>query len=339
MRVLTIGGGIGGLFAARTLARAGHAVTLVERAPEPSAIGAGLMLSSRALRLLEQERIPVKDIAFPLRRLSVLGPDGRTRASVRDRYSLTRADLLNALLHDLDQIIDLRYGSEVTQTVEHEDHVEVQTDKEVLTYDLVIGADGIRSRTRDAITRSPYLRSAGQHCRRAIVTGVPGMEATETWNGDVRVGIVPLGNGRHYVYLVERGHASPAPLNPAAYEGLPHRERVAVDAVAALSDEVLHHGLWELQRPVWGAGRTVLLGDAAHAMTPNLGLGAAMAIEDGVALSAALTQSPNGSWRRYRRHRAARVRALQLVSRRVGDLAHSTRVTPRLARKALGLQP
>jgi 2-polyprenyl-6-methoxyphenol hydroxylase-like FAD-dependent oxidoreductase len=66
----------------------------------------------------------------------------------------------------------------------------------------------------------------------------------------------------------------------------------------------------------------LLLGDAAHSMTPNQGQGAAMAIEDAFALTTALAPGAEGALERYRELRHARVRRMQLDSRRLGELAH-----------------
>ena len=84
----------------------------------------------------------------------------------------------------------------------------------------------------------------------------------------------------------------------------------------------LHHDLEELEAPLWGRGRVVLLGDAAHAMTPNQGQGAAMAIEDAVGLERSLRDGASGALERYVALRHARVRRVQLDSRRFGEVAH-----------------
>jgi 2-polyprenyl-6-methoxyphenol hydroxylase-like FAD-dependent oxidoreductase len=97
----------------------------------------------------------------------------------------------------------------------------------------------------------------------------------------------------------------------------------------------LHHDLEELDAPVWGSKRVILLGDAAHGMTPNQGQGAAMAIEDAFVLSREFTAGIDGAFERYRDARQRRVRAVQLDSHRLGQVAHWENLFARAARDGL----
>jgi hypothetical protein len=135
--------------------------------------------------------------------------------------------------------------------------------------------------------------------------------------------MVPLTGQRLYVFLVK-----------AAPRGLPRQTSLAAiradfegfanpvpEVLAALAgSELLHHDLEELARPVWGHRGTVLIGDAAHAMTPNLGQGASMAIEDAVLLPD-IVHIPDPTSALARR-REARVAQIQRRSRWLGELAH-----------------
>jgi 2-polyprenyl-6-methoxyphenol hydroxylase-like FAD-dependent oxidoreductase len=96
-----------------------------------------------------------------------------------------------------------------------------------------------------------------------------------------------------------------------------------------------HHDLWEVDRLTWGSGRVVLLGDAAHSMTPNLGPGGAMAVEDALALGWLLAGGPDGALEHYRALRRRRVRSVQLRPRHVGSLAQSERAGLRAVRDTL----
>jgi 2-polyprenyl-6-methoxyphenol hydroxylase-like FAD-dependent oxidoreductase len=167
------------------------------------------------------------------------------------------------------------------------------------------------------------LRYSGATCWRATVAD-PGIEeGFESWGGVARVGAIPLTEGRLYVYLVLSAPAGGQ--RQTSVDAI--RERFAhfaapvpaiLDALAGV--ELLHHDLEELQAPVWGAGKVVLIGDAAHAMTPNLGQGAAMGIEDAALLPQALAASDPASRMRALRHR--RVWRVQRDSRRFGEMAH-----------------
>jgi 2-polyprenyl-6-methoxyphenol hydroxylase-like FAD-dependent oxidoreductase len=194
-------------------------------------------------------------------------------------------------------------------------------------YDLVVGADGRRSAVREAVCGPQPERYSGTTCWRGFLDLDLGDVAIEAWGGRARVGAVPVGDGRTYYYLVlaaPPGAASPSwPDGFAqAFGGFGGTAGDVVRAVLDAGPPPLHHDLIELDRPAWGAGHVLLLGDAAHAMTPNQGQGAAMAIEDAAALSLAVTDGPDGALARYTTARAARVRAVQLTSRRIGAVAH-----------------
>jgi len=147
----------------------------------------------------------------------------------------------------------------------------------------------------------------------------------EAWGGRARVGLVPLRDGLLYYYLVLTApRRAPAPSWPTefrqVFSGFEPRVMRLLECLTAAPP--LHHDLEELDRPVWGRGRVLLLGDAAHAMTPNQGQGAAMAIEDTLALARILDVGAERALERYQTLRAKRVRAVQLRSRRLGAVAH-----------------
>lgn len=220
-------------------------------------------------------------------------------------------------------------------------------DGRVLEADLVVGADGLRSMVRSWVAPGRRVIDAGQLSWRAILPreavpagagGASGSSAaTETWDGQTRVGVVPLTEGRAYVFVVASAPVGSAPELP---ERSPSREsQWALDAVRALpAGEVLRHRLEELDRPAFGVEGAALLGDAAHAMRPNLGMGAAMAIGDAESLVSALERGVDGAVGRYARRRWPVVAPVQLGSRWLGRLAHSPGTLPRGARRALGLQ-
>jgi 2-polyprenyl-6-methoxyphenol hydroxylase-like FAD-dependent oxidoreductase len=152
----------------------------------------------------------------------------------------------------------------------------------------------------------------------------PGIdEGFEAWGGAARIGAIPLSEGRLYVYLVLTAPAGGQ--RQTSIDAIRDRFAHFATPVPAILDALsgvalLHHDLEELHEPVWGAGSVVLIGDAAHAMTPNLGQGAAMGIEDAAVLPQVVTAPDPALCMRALRHR--RVARVHRDSRRFGEMAH-----------------
>ncbi|HWO09928.1 MAG TPA: FAD-dependent monooxygenase [Polyangiaceae bacterium] len=349
MNILIAGGGIGGLTAAGVLARAGHAVTLVEREARFSPLGAGIVLAPNATRALARIEVDIARVAQPLPSMAITRQDGRALQRLDTRgerdgwgptLALTRAELSGALVAALPSSVEVLLGRQVARAIDAGERVEVTLDGEskARSVDLLVGADGLRSGVRRLALGDWPLRYSGVTCWRGLAPN-PGFEgAVEAWGGRARVGVVPLRGGQLYYYLVlSAPPRAPAPAWPSAFRqafaGFEPRITRLLEQLE--SAPPLHHDLEELERPVWGRGRILLLGDAAHAMTPNQGQGAAMAIEDALALARVLAVGPAGAVERYQALREPRVREIQLQSRRLGAVAHWNNPLARALRDAL----
>jgi 2-heptyl-3-hydroxy-4(1H)-quinolone synthase len=355
MNLLIAGAGIGGLTAAIALARRGHRVRVVEKSASHAALGAGIVLGVNAIGVLRGLGVDLgveRGLARRVQRLRICTAAGAPLQTLDvgalglgDSYAYARPELHELLLEALPDSVRVSLDTAIIALQPRVDNVAVRLSPgEELDVDLVIGADGIHSAVRTSLGLPAPLRYSGVTCYRAVVDcaaarakwpdrgGMPRAafsldEPVEVWGGNARVGVVPLTRDRLYVYLVVAAPARAPALAPdalrAAFAHVRGPVAGVVDAVADLS--LLHHDLNELDAPVWGTPRVPLLGDAAHAMTPNQGQGAAMAIEDAVALADALELAdPAAALRRYVKIRQARVRKVQLDSRRIGVVAHWT---------------
>ena len=334
MEIIVVGGGIGGLSAANALGRDGHRVTVVERAPGFEPVGAGIVMAPNAVHVLRTLDVDLSAAGTELAGMQMCLADGRilTRMDTGGltavhgpTFGITRAAVHEGLAAALPESVEVVLGQAVESVEQHADGVVVRTAIGGLRADLAIAADGLGSGVRQQLVGDVALRSSGTTCWRGLADLDLGRIAVEAWGSGTRVGVVPVGNGRCYYFLVHPSRPEvdlPRDLASlkaafAEYGGAAGR---LIDSLQAMPP--LRHELVELDQPVWGTERVILLGDAAHAMTPNQGQGAAMAIEDARALVMALRGGVGGALDRYVNLRAARVRKVQLDSRRIGEIAH-----------------
>jgi 2-polyprenyl-6-methoxyphenol hydroxylase-like FAD-dependent oxidoreductase len=336
MKALIIGGGIGGLAAAIGLAKVGVEVELFERAAELGEVGAGLSLWSNALRALEA--IGAGDVVAPI---SITGATGAIRAA--DGSLLTRVadavgpgQALAVLVHRAElhggllRLVDparLHKGKALESFSQNASGVTARfADGTTARGDLLIGADGIRSRVRAQLHGDAPPVYAGYTAWRAVVPFdrsrlLPG----ESWGRGERFGQVPLADGRVYWFATAStpaGGRSPDGERAELLRRFGGWHAPIPELIAAAPEaEILRHDIYD--RPPlrsWGAGLATLLGDAAHPMTPNLGQGACQALEDAAVLARCLDGAADvaGALRRYEDLRAARTAAIVQRSRQIG---------------------
>ncbi|WP_158726488.1 FAD-dependent monooxygenase [Tomitella fengzijianii] len=340
MRIGIIGAGIGGLVAAAGLQADGHDVTVYERRDAPAAVGAGLTLFVNAFAALDAIGLgdtvrAVSADALGRMRSGQRRPSGRWLVSVPPGSgpavrSLHRAELHSALLARLPAGM-VRAGS--TAQADPGGAPVVTVDGALERFDLVVAADGIRSGARRTWGLDRGVRYAGYTAWRGVTAsrGHLADEAGEAWGAGARFGIVPLPDDRVYWFAVltaaegadfgdepamlrERFGGWHAPI-PALLDATP-------------TSALLRHDIHDLAAlpPRCVAGRGVLLGDAAHAMTPDLGQGAGQAIEDAATLVLLLRHAgaPDAALREYDRLRRRRARTLWHGSRLAGRVAQAS---------------
>jgi FAD-dependent urate hydroxylase len=298
LRILVVGAGVAGLATARALRLAGFRPEVVEQLPASTAPGGGIYLPGNAARVLRELGLdgPVRPLGQVVPRQWFLDTRGRQLcevdltqlwAGVGECRALPRADLHQVLLTGAGG--EVRHETHVRRLDLGDGSVGVTfADGAEAEYDLVVGADGRRSTVRSLAALGGAARPVGQIVYRSVVSGGPEIAQWTAFLGR-RAGFVvmPMGAGRLYCYADEGGTAPPT--DPTArlrdvfgsYGDPAPAVLEAIEQVqASRTDEV------DLGR--WSRGCVVLVGDAAHATSPTLSQGAAMALEDAVVLADAL---------------------------------------------------
>lgn len=356
---IVVGGGIGGLASAIALRSAGWEVRVLERSAELREVGAGITLWPNAMRALD-----LLGVGDRVREQGAIEAGGGFRdrtgrwlfrtdtRAIQQRYGpsilIRRAALLAALADALPPGT-VRLSTEVTGIVERPGHVRVEHRTGTDTADLAVAADGIHSRVRALQwpgARSP--RYAGYTTWR-LVTPVLDIDAgvTESWGRGERVGIFPFGDGTFYSYqsaTVPPGHRVGDELGELKRRfGTWHAPIPALlDSVTAA--DVLRHDIYRLPPlRTFVTRRVALVGDAAHAMTPDLGQGGCTSLEDAVELARQLDDRPSDpgdALARYDRLRRPRTQAIARRSAISGRFAQaSSPITTRVRDRAARLLP
>ncbi|MBG8552118.1 FAD-dependent monooxygenase [Hymenobacter guriensis] len=346
---LIIGGGIAGLATAQALLQQQHQVQVVEAAAELREVGAGVVLGANAMRALDRLGLhdTVHQQGFAVTGIGLLDEFGRDLNAIDtrpftervgyDNLAIHRAELQRLLLAALPAgIVQLgkrlaRFEQTVTQVTAYFE------DGSHLTADALLAADGINSRVRRQLLPGSKPRYAGYTCWRGVVDAavlqLPAGRTTETWGRAGRFGMVPLGNGQVYWFAcVNSPEARSAHFRAFRVADLQRQfagYHAPIPQLLALTtdEQVLWGDILDL-KPLrqFHFGRVLLIGDAAHATTPNMGQGAGQAVEDAAALASCLasTDSLEAAFQRFDQRRRRRTARIITQSWQLGKAAQLT---------------
>lgn len=283
---IVVGAGIGGVTAAVALQRCGWQVTVLERAPELGEVGAGISVWPSAVAVLEELGVKgVEKASVPSKPAGMRKPDGRWVVGAADLglelpVMIHRAQLHELITAEFGPAVTVRTGYEVRTVTQDADGVTVNGE---LQAELLVAADGIRSAVRRALyPQYDGPRYSGFTAYRGIADVGLDDGGGETWGRGQLFGFARLIDGRFYWYGTAN-QAAGTTSQPTVFQSW----HDPIPKLIAGSEKVLQNDIYDLTLPLvpFARGRVVLLGDAAHAMTPNLGRGACSAIEDAGALA------------------------------------------------------
>jgi 2-polyprenyl-6-methoxyphenol hydroxylase-like FAD-dependent oxidoreductase len=306
-RVLVVGGGVGGLTAAATLARRGVEVVLIERRPTFDIPGVGLGQPANALRVYDSLGVLDEILAtgFSYDRMWLFDPDRRLIVEHKfllgdDRVpafcALSRLQLHKILLGAVERAgVEVRLGVTVNAIHEGKDRVAVEfSTGQHDTFDLLAGFDGIRSATRLHLVGTTFApRPSGYGAWRVQAHRPDDVRGMEFLQGiGSKTGAMPLGNDIMYLFHI-RPEAADADFTGQDHAEL-FRQRLAqyggyvaeISASLNSQSDIVYSPIEPLLLPwPWFRGRVAIGGDAAHTFAPHLTQGAAMAAEDAFVLA------------------------------------------------------
>ncbi|MBO3076048.1 FAD-dependent monooxygenase [Mammaliicoccus vitulinus] len=342
MKIAVIGAGIGGLTTAGLLCQTGHDVYVYEKRNNLDQVGAGVGIGSNVLKALKQYKMAyaIEQEGQSLRKIEIKSD----LDEFLNALMMNQDDNLNVTIHRnvLHEILKTHVPKErillnhkLTEFKQTPDSVRLYFENGVEEqFDLVIAADGIHSVVRTNIYPKSTPKYAGYTCFRGVVNEKLNLEqdeALEYWGHKGRFGIVPLKDNELYWFCTMNAKENDLqfksfekPHLQAYFNQFPNEVRKVLDAQEETG--ILQHDMYDLvPLKSFVSGRVVLLGDAAHATTPNMGQGAGQAIEDAVTLTNLISDRDiESALTRYDKIRTKHTKKVILKSRKIGKSAQTS---------------
>lgn len=339
-KITIIGAGIGGLATAIALRRKGFEVEIFESTPQFTEAGSGINLALNAMQIFKHLGIAekIEQNGHPLEAMNVrdLELDLLASSPIKELaafYSVRAVAIHRARLHSilLGELGDtpVYLNKKLRSLSQKGEQVElVFEDGATHTATIVIGADGIRSVVREAVVPEVKSRDANQICWRGISKATLAeafqKELNEIWGVGSRFGFVPISSDEVYWFALIRKDKR----NNLSENGLSlfkNYPQVVQQILGETPEEaIICNEIWDLKPiDIWYKGNIVLLGDAAHATTPNLGQGACQAVESAYVLAECLASEQDISlaFEKYRQQRIAKAHYVVRTSWALGKMA------------------
>ncbi|MCC5930001.1 MAG: FAD-dependent monooxygenase [Cyclobacteriaceae bacterium] len=310
MKIAIIGGGLTGLTTALFLTKTGFECTVYESAPQLNEIGAGIWLQPNAMQIMKylglQERIITSGCR--LERIDIGRPDLTSVKDIKNKtvidefgnktVAIHRGRLQQILYEEFSKVGSIELGMPYKNHEIAQDRILVEFETKRIEVNALLGADGIHSSVRDLLFPEAKLRDAGQVCWRGVSSFQLPADlqnlGRELWGDKIRFGFSQISNNQVYWFAVTRRKDFPKAMSVSQLADLFSGFDAVVSEIILHTNGIHRAELKDLKRlPSWHRSGVCLMGDAAHATTPNMGQGACQGMEDAYYLSFFLKNKPS----------------------------------------------
>lgn len=338
MKISIIGAGIGGLTTALALQQSGKQVTVYEKTPQLKPAGAGIAMAGNAMQVFEKLGIRqnIEDVGhlisdfyitdFALNTLSHTNIIPLEQKYGVRNIAIHRADL-QKILAEAVGYENIQFGKRLSAIEEKHGYQLTFDDGFSAQCEVLLGADGIGSFVRKTMFAPSHIRDAQQKCWRGVCDVIMPEKyhhrAYELWGKGKRFGFVNIGQGKTYWYAVMNTHLVKDNTNLLqAYADLPQDMLYLINATP--KERIILNDIIDLL-PInkWSKDKIALVGDAAHATTPNMGQGACQAVEDAFVLGKLFQKNDDveAIFSQYEQLRRAKVANIVKTSWHIGKIS------------------
>lgn len=345
MEIAIIGAGIAGLTTAIALQKQGIKCKIYEQAPEMKAVGAGIWLQPNAMNVMDFLGLgdEIRSNGIILDKVDIADKNlrsfnSKSAAIVHDPkgqkiISIKRGKLQEILLSTLNPN-SLVLNSAYKNHFEKDNQLEIELSNHTIKADMLLAADGIHSKVRTNLFPKSSLRKADQICWRGVADYRLQDElkniGRECWGKKVRFGFSQVSPDQVYWFIVISNsicdEIKPHDLKNSLISKFNNFHPVVIEIIFNTEVEGIHKSeLLDLKRlKTWSKNNVCLLGDAAHAATPNTGQGACQGIEDAYSLSMLIPRSTDytKTFEQFENTRREKVDYVVNNSWRFGKMAH-----------------
>ncbi len=342
MEIDIIGAGIGGLTTAIALEQKGFQIRIFEQAEKIKPVGAGIILANNAMQVYEKLglRKVIEEHGNPITSVNITKANLKPFSKIDLSYFERKHHVKNIAIHrgTLQQILidnlkstKINLNHKLINVVENTKKYSLKFENgENIRSSILIGADGLRSKVRQSLFPNSNIRNANQICWRGVIDyNLPlkyRNELNEAWGKSDRFGFVQIAENKVYWYALKSFKKDKKELSVNNIENYFDKyDSVIQNIISSTKKEDINTSeISDLELTnIWHKEHVCLMGDSAHATTPNMGQGACQAIEDAFVLSECLdTYETNKAFEEFQKLRLPKAHQVVKASWLIGKMAH-----------------